>query len=281
MSYSNLSSPGLSLSAAVSWGAADFSGGIASKTSNAFRVVLVAHATGLVFMLSLALLRREPIPDWSSILWGAVAGLVGGIGLAAFYKSLAVGTMGINASLSAVITALVPLLFSFRTEGLPDGIRLVGFALAMISIWVMSAQRGSSSQRKGLGLAVIAGLGFGGFLLFMKLGGSQAVFWPLVSARSASFLLMLAIVLLSGGQWTLNRSSVSYMLAAGILDSSANALYVGATQRGRLDVAAVLSSLYPVSTILLARLVLKERLSGLQSTGIVVALVAVSLIAVK
>ena len=281
MPYSNLSSPGLSLSAAVSWGAADFSGGVASKTSNAFRVVLVAHATGLVFMLSLALLRREPIPGWSSIVCGAVAGLVGGIGLAAFYKSLAVGKMGINASLSAVITAVVPLLFSFRTEGLPDAIRLLGFALALISIWVMTAQRDSSSQVKGLGLAVIAGLGFGGFLLFIKLGGSKAVFWPLVSARSASFLLMLAIVLLSAGAWTLSRSSLSYMLAAGILDSSANALYVGATQRGRLDVAAVLSSLYPVSTILLARLVLKERLSKLQTTGIVFALLAVLLIAAK
>src|SRR5438270_13767312 len=120
----NLVSPGLSLSAAISWGAADFSGGIAAKTANAFRVVLVAHGTGLVFMLSLAVLLREPIPGWSAIVWGAVAGLVGGIGLAAFYKSLAVGTMGLNASLSSVITALVPLLFSFRTEGLPDAIQM-------------------------------------------------------------------------------------------------------------------------------------------------------------
>src|SRR5690242_2341818 len=122
----SLISPGLSLSAAVSWGAADFSGGIATKKTDAFCVVLVAHATGLIFMLAVALLQSEPIPSWSAMLWGAVAGLIGGIGLAAFYKSLAVGAMGINASLSCVITALVPLLFSFRTEGLPHAIQMTG-----------------------------------------------------------------------------------------------------------------------------------------------------------
>ncbi len=277
----NFTSPGLSLLAAVSWGAADFSGGIAAKTANVFRVVLVAHATGLVFMLSLALLAREPIPNWSSLIWGAVAGLVGGIGLAAFYRSLAVGTMGINASLAAVITALVPLSFSFRTEGLPHTIRMTGFALSMLSIWIIAGQQGSASQSKGLGLAVVAGLGFGGFLLFIKLAGSQAVFWPLAAARSASFLLMLTIILMSGGEWKVSRGAVSYMLVAGILDSGANALYVAATQRGRLDVAAVLSSFYPGATIILARVVLKERLSRLQSAGIGMALVAVSLIAAQ
>lgn len=277
----NFSSPALSLLAAVSWGAADFSGGVATKTANAFRVVLVAHATGLLFMLWLALLVREPIPDWRSLMWGGLAGFAGGIGLAAFYKSLAVGTMGVNASLSAVITALVPLLFSFGTEGLPHVIQMTGFALAMLSIWVIAGQRGRASQSKGLGLAIIAGLGFGGFLLFIKLAGSQAVFWPLVAARSASFLLMLAITLAGGGEWKVSRGTVFYMLVAGILDSGANALYVAATQRGRLDVAAVLSSFYPAGTIILARVLLKERFSRLQSAGIVMALVAVALIASK
>jgi len=277
----NLISPCLSLSAAVSWGAADFSGGIAAKTANVFSVVVVAHATGLVFTLSLALLFGEPISGWSSVLWGAVAGIVGGIGLAALYKSLAVGPMGINAPLSSVITAVVPLVFSFSTEGLPNAIQMTGFALAMLSVWVIAAQRGTTSQSKGLGLSVASGIGFGGFLLFIKLAASQAVFWPLASARAASFLLMLAIILLTGGEWNVSRSSLSYMLVAGILDSGANALYVVATQRGRLDAAAVLSSLYPAITVILARLILKERFSRLQSVGMVVALIAVALIASK
>ncbi|MGI9075689.1 MAG: EamA family transporter [Bryobacteraceae bacterium] len=274
----NFISPGLSLLAAVSWGAADFSGGIATKTANPFTVVLVAHVTGLAFMLSLARLIGEPIPGWTSILWGAVAGLIGGIGLAAFYKSLSVGTMGVNASLSSLVTALVPLLFSFSTEGLPHAIQMIGFALAMLSIWAIAAQRGTVRQSKGLGLAFVAGLGFGGFLLLIKLAGSHAVFWPLASARVASLLLMVTIVLATSGEWRISRRSVSYILLAGILDSGANALYVAATQHGRLDVAAVLSSLYPASTIILARLVLQERFSRLQAAGIVAALVAVSLI---
>jgi drug/metabolite transporter (DMT)-like permease len=232
-------------------------------------------------MLSLALVLREPIPNWRSLIWGAVAGFVGGIGLAAFYKSLSVGTMGVNASLAAVLTALVPLLFSFGTEGVPHAIQMTGFAVAMLSIWVIAGQRGGAGQSKGLGLAVIAGLGFGGFLLFIKLAGSQAVFWPLVAARSASFLLMLAITISGRGEWKVRRSTVFYMLIAGVLDSGANALYVAATQRGRLDIAAVLSSFYPAGTIILARLLLKERFSPLQSAGMIMALVAVALIAYK
>jgi drug/metabolite transporter (DMT)-like permease len=277
----NLVSPGLSLSAAVSWGAGDFSGGIAAKTVNVFSVVVIAHAVGLGFMSLLAVLSREPIPGRTSILWGMVAGLVGGIGLAAFYKALAVGKMGVNAPLASVITVLLPLLFSFHTEGLPRATQMIGLALAMLSIWLITAQRGGDGGSRGLGLAVVAGIGFSGFLLFIKLAGYEAVFWPLVCARAASFLLMLAILLVSGGAWKPSRSSMPYILLAGILDSGANALYVAATQRGRLDVAAVLSSLYPASTVILARLVLKEHLSRLQSAGMAAALVAVSLIAAK
>jgi drug/metabolite transporter (DMT)-like permease len=275
----NLASPALSLSAAVTWGAADFSGGLATKRANPFHVVVVAHMTGLVFMLVLAVAFGEAVPGWSTLLWGAVGGLVGGIGLAAFYKSLAVGTMGVNAPLSAVITALVPLLFSFRTEGLPHVIQMAGFALALISIWIIASPHGAVGKPKGVALAVVAGIGFGGFLLFMKLAGSQSVFWPLVSARAASALLMTAIVLMTTRVPDLKRAPLGWIFLAGILDAGANALYLAAAQRGRLDVAAVLSSLYPASTVILARFVLKEHLSRLQFLGMIAALVAVVLIA--
>ena len=277
----NLISPALSLSAAVTWGAGDFSGGMATKAANTFNVVVVAHATGLAFMVSLALLTGESVPGWTTLLWGAVAGLVGGIGLAAFYQSLAIGTMGLNAPLSAVITALVPLLFSFRTESMPHAVQIAGIALAMVSIWLIATPHGMSAQSKGLPLAVLAGVGFGGFLLCMKLAGSRSIFWPLVSARAASFLLMLGIVVLTGRSWKSGRGVLGWMLLAGILDSGANALYVAAAQRGRLDVAAVLSALYPASTVVLARMVLKERLSRMQIVGMIAALAAVVLIAGK
>ena len=275
----NFVGPGLSLAAAASWGAADFSGGLATKRVNPFGVVVVAHGTGLLFMLLLALLAKEPVPSRISLLWGMAAGLVGGIGLAALYKALAIGKMGVNAPLSAVIAALLPLLFSFSTEGLPRPLQLVGFVLALISIWLIAAQPGASGGREGLGLAVVAGIGFSGFLLFSKLAGAHALFWPLVFARLASLLLMLAIVLISRPEWKPAKGALPYMLVAGVLDSGANALYVAATQHGRLDVAAVLSSLYPASTVILARVLLKERLSQPQSAGIVAALIAVPLIA--
>jgi drug/metabolite transporter (DMT)-like permease len=275
----DLTAPFLSLSAAVTWGAADFSGGLATKTVNAFRVVVVAHATGLLFMGALALMLGEAIPSGRALLFGAVAGAVGGIGLAAFYKSLAVGTMGINAPLSAVITALLPLAYSFFTEGAPHVLRIVGFVLALVSIWVMAAPRsGVARGQPGLGLAVVAGIGFGGFLLLMKLAGPHGVFWPLASARAASFLLMLVLVFFAGARPKSDAGALKYMIIAGILDSAANALYVMSAQRGRLDVAAVLSSMYPASTLILARIVLKERLSRLQACGTIAALVAVGLI---
>jgi drug/metabolite transporter (DMT)-like permease len=275
----NFVGPGLSLAAAASWGAADFSGGLATKRVNPFGVVVVAHGTGLLFMLLLAFLAQEPVPSRISLLWGMAARLVGGIGLAALYKALAIGKMGVNAPLSAVITALLPLLFSFSTEGLPRPLQLVGFALAFISIWLIAAQPAASGGREGLGLAAMAGIGFSGFLLFSKLAGAHAVFWPLVFARLASLLLMLAIVLMSGQDWKPAKGALPYMLVAGVLDSGANALYIAATQHGRLDVAAVLSSLYPASTVMLARVLLKERLSPPQGAGIVAALIAVPLIA--
>jgi drug/metabolite transporter (DMT)-like permease len=275
----NLISPSLSLSAAFSWGAADFSGGIATKRSNVFSIVIIAHATGLVFMLLLAVASGEAIPGPTSLLWALAAGAAGGAGLACLYKALAVGKMGLTAPLSAVITALVPVVFNFGSEGLPHGSQLLGFALAFVSIWLIARQSGGAGASEGFGLAIAAGAGFGGFLLFIKFAGVQAVFWPLVVARAASLGLMVASNLISRGRWRPAPGMLRYVLLAGVLDSGANALYVAATQHGRLDVAAVLSSLYPASTVLLARVVLKERLSRLQSAGMGTALLAVMLIA--
>lgn len=284
----NLVSPFLSLSAAVSWGAADFSGGFATKRSNVFGVVVVAHGIGLLFMVALAFLTQEHLPSSTSLLWGVAAGSVGGAGLACLYKALAVGQMGLTAPLSAVISALVPILYSFRTAGLPHGTQLFGFVLAIASIWLIATQSGSSAESKGLWLSVAAGIGLGGFLLFIKFAGTEAVFWPLVTARAGSFGVNALILILGFSSarsaahpqsWKPVSGVMRYIVIAGILDSAANALYVAATQRGRLDVAAVLSSLYPTSTVILARVLLKERWSRLQSLGLITALAAVPLVA--
>ena len=240
-------------------------------------MVAIAHAAGLAFMVALALLFREAVPGAASLAWAAAAGVIGGAGLACLYRALAVGKMGLNAPLSSVIAALVPLTFSLFSEGVPHVWRMVGFAVALVSIWLIASQSGAAGS-DGIGLAIGAGVGLGGFLLLIKFAGSTAVFWPLVVARAGSLGLMLAIIFFGRAEWRSAMESLRWVLLAGFLDTGANALYVAATQTGSLAVAAVLSSLYPASTIILARLVLKERWSRLQSVGIAAALVAVGLI---
>ena len=277
-SYSTLSA-GLSLSAAVTWGAADFNGGFAAKKANAFWVVVVAHGTGLLFMAALALGTHDPLPGREALMWGVAAGFCGGIGLAAFYRALAIGQMGINAPISAVLTALLPVIIGFREQGLPSHIQFAGFGLALVAIWLLATPQGESGRPRGLGLAVVAGFGFSGFLVCSKFAGQHSLFWPLVAARVTSVGLMLLIVLTARIRWNPGAKSLRYMVLAGILDSTGNALFVAATQHGRLDVAAVLASFYPASTVVLARLLLKERISLLQGTGILAALISVPLIA--
>lgn len=268
----------LSLGAAGVWGGGDFAGGIAAKRANVFRVVAGAHACGLVLMLALAWLTREPIPPRSSLYWGVVAGITGAFGIAALYKGLAIGRMGIVAPVASVITGVLPVLVGIRTEGLPDRLQLTGFALALVSIWFIARPDGEIDSRRGLGLAVLAGVMFGLFLVSGRQAGHHGVFWPLVAARTASTLLMLMIVAFSARDSRPLREAFVPIVLSGVLDSGANAMFIAATRHGRLDVAAVLSSLYPASTVILARVLLKERISAMQNLGIVGALIAVALI---
>jgi drug/metabolite transporter (DMT)-like permease len=270
---------GLALAGAALWGAGDFSGGIGSKGSNAFGVVVIAHGTGLVCMLALAVIIGEPIPSHAALLWGAAAGFGGGLGLVSLYRALAIGQMGINAPVAAVITGALPVLFGIWKEGRPALIQIVGFGVALIAIWLIALPSGKIGRPKGIGLAICAGLGFGVYLICSKQASSEAVFWPMVTARAASMAEMLLIVSISGQPWKPARNLLPYMLAAGIFDSVGNMFFMYAVRNGRLDVATVLSSLYPATTVLLARFVLKERISGLQTVGMVAALVAVPLIA--
>lgn len=269
----------LSLAAAVSWGAADFSGGLASKKSNVYGVVLVAHAVGLLFNAIVALLWHDPWPGATSMMWGVAAGLVGAVGLMSLYRALAIGTMGINAPVAAVVTGILPVAFTFLTLGLPTRLQLGGFVLALIAIWLIAMPAGELGRPKGLGLAVLAGVGFSGFLLFIKLAGTVAKFWPLVGARAASLAFM--VILVSGMQvdWKSLGANWRAMVFCGIFDSLGNILFVYAATRGRLDIAAVLSSLYPASTLILARVILKERIGKVQAVGIVLALGSVAMIA--
>jgi drug/metabolite transporter (DMT)-like permease len=267
------------LAASATWGAGDFSGGIATKRANVISVITVVHAIGFVFMLILAIATREPIPPLADWIWGAVAGLAGVFGLIAFYQALASGRMGVAAPITGVTAALLPVIVGLVSEGLPNANHLVGFVLALISVFLVSYALGTTWNSSGAGLAILGGIGFGLFLVFAGQIGNTAVFWPLVAARAASTTTMALVSLRRRLPLPVDRNLRLPVLAAGALDALGNVFYVLASQAGRLDVAAVLSSLYPAMTILLAALILKEHIGRIQLIGIVLALLAISLIA--
>jgi drug/metabolite transporter (DMT)-like permease len=189
--------------------------------------------------------------------------------------------MGVVAPVASVITAVLPVLFGIAIEGLPGRNQMLGFALAVVSLWLITRPHGEMDRRQGLGLALFAGAMFGLLLISGKEAGRYGVLWPLVGARAASTTLMFLIVAFSPRDRSPLRPALLPILLSGLLDTLANAMFIAATRHGRLDVAAVLSSLYPASTVLLAWIVLKERISRTQGAGIVGALIAVALISAR
>ena len=268
-----------SLAAAFAWGVGDFTGGQAAKLRNVFAVVIIADIAGLVLMLALALGRGEALPSRHGMIMAALAGVVGGAGLTAFYRALSLGRVGLNASVTAVLAVALPVLFGVFTEGLPKPLQLAGFALALLSIALISLSDLAAGPPRGFGLAVLAGAGFGGFLILSKLAGDHGLFWILTVIRVASLALVLIIFWSTEKRWLPSWSGWRLATVAGILDVLGNLFYVLATRAGRMDVSAVLSSLYPAVTIALAIIFLHERMSLPQKFGIAGALAATVLLA--
>jgi drug/metabolite transporter (DMT)-like permease len=269
----------LGLASALSWGAGDYSGGIASRRSPVLGVLAVGQATGVALSAGLALLGGEPFPPAGALGWAALAGASGAVGLAALYRGLAVGRMAVVAPISAVLSAAIPVVVGALGEGLPPAPKLAGFGLALAGIWLVARVGETGEGRAGLGLALLAGCGFGGFLSLMDRAADGGTFWPLAAARGTSLAITLSAVLVRRRPWAPPRPALPVILLSGALDAAGNAFFVLASQVGRLDVAAVLSSLYPASTVLLAALILRERVSRPQGVGIGAVLAAIALIA--
>ena len=268
------------LSASLSWGAGDFSGGLATRRANVMTVVMAAYTLGFALLIAVALLWSEPFPSALDLIWGSVAGLAGAVGLVAFYQALSVGRMGITAPISGMLAAALPVIFSALFIGLPNLFQLTGFVLALIAVWFISRPERAKGRPEGLGLALLAGLGFGSFFILIDQVSPHAIFWPLAAARLSSIFFILAIVLLRRQEIFPKKAAFPFILLAGILDAAGNVFFVLATHSGRLDVAAVLSTLYPAVTVLLASIFLKERVTRFQAIGIVVALIAIPLISI-
>lgn len=279
----------LALSSALFYGSADFFGGLTARRANTIAAVFVSQFVGLVLLLvALPFLPAAAVTtsDW---IWGIVAGVSGSIGVALLYRALAVGTMAVVAPITAVCAALIPVLFAFGMGERVGALTIVGIALAFVAIVLVSQPRTSSddevqaSERKrslppGVLLALLAGVVVGLFFLALARTSTGAGMWPLVAARITSIALFGSIALAMGRSLRMNASATVTATTGGALDMVANALYMIAARAGPLSIVVTLASLYPAATVILARLVLGERLSFVQSAGIVCALAAVVVI---
>jgi drug/metabolite transporter (DMT)-like permease len=280
----------LGLAAAAIWGTSDFVGGIAARRLPSPAVVTLSHSLSLALLLSLALTHGSKWPGTTSAIYGALAGLACGAGVMVLYRALAMGGMGMTAAVSGVLAAVLPVIWAFATEGLPRVPQLAGIALAALAIWMIARAPGSRASRRAIVLGAASGVSFGCLYIFLKLAARGGVLWPLVCTRVASTALALVVTWIGVRRTGAVERDVVPSLAwpgwavlgliaiAGVFDASGNTFYTVATRLGRLDIAAVLSSLYPASTILLAALILKERTTRSQTAGMALALVAVALI---
>ncbi len=267
-----------SLGAVSAWGTSDFLGGYTSRRASSFPLTMMGHGTGMVVMATVALLTHAPLPEAHAVKWALVAGVSGGGALAIFYRALASGKMGLTAPVAAVLGAAIPTLFAIFTEGLPGNLKLLGFVMAALGIWLISRTE-ETAELKGLGMAVLAGVGFAGFFMAVKQAGDGSPFWIAVCSRFAS-LVVTGIIVIARRDFHLGRTSMIMGAIAGVLDITGSVMFVRAAQLGRLDTAVVLTSLYPVLTVLYARIFLKEKFTRWKTVGMLAALASVPLIAV-
>ena len=278
MATSELAAAALGLASAATWGAGDFCGGLASRRSNAIGVVMAGDLIGGALLAALALLTSETLPPAVELLWGAGAGLAGAAGLLALYRALAAGRMSVASPLTAIFAGLLPVLFGMATEGLPSLFQLGGFALALVGVWYLASTGRFDFQWRDLGPPLLAGVGFGVFFILIDQATRTVALWPLVASRVAG-ISGLALYAFATRQFVLPaRAHWPLTMLVGVLDAGGNGFFALAARAGRLDVAAGLASLYPASTVLMAWLLLKERITRRQALGIAAALAAIVLI---
>ena len=265
------------------WGAADFAGGYGARRANAFVLTAFSHVCAFALMFSIALGQHGEFPSRASIVWALAAGASGGFSLAIFYRALASSQMGVTAPIAALVGAAIPTLVDIALEGAPTRWTIGGFGLAIVAIWLItrpesSDKKDSSGRPAGVGMAALAGVGFASFYLCIHQASGSPV-WIAALSRIGSFTATAIAVIATRAPLTLDRIRATLGMLAGFLDITASALFIFASQHGRLDEAVVLTSLYPAVTVLLARLILKEHVSRWKFIGLLAALAAVPMIA--
>ena len=250
-----------------------------TRRANAFLFTAIVHLSGLIVTGALALFTHAPFPGMVSVEWSLVAGALGGTALVFFYRALSRGNMGLIAPVAAVLSAAIPTIVTAFSDGFPGKRQVLGFVLAAIGVWLISRTEGDSGRPEGLGVAVLAGIGFAGFYLCTHKAGNASALWVATVSRIASFLVTAGIVLFGRHLNRVPAPVLGIACVAGILDIGGSVAFVRASQIGRLDSAVVLSSLYPAVTVLLARIFLHEHFSRARTIGMLAALAAVPMIA--
>ncbi len=271
----------LAVLSSAAYGAADFFGGLATKRSSIFSVVVFSQATGLILVLLCIPFLPPSAPTSIDFAWGAASGLAGGSGVALLYYGLAVGVMSVVAPVTAVCAVIIPLAAGVALGERMTGPATIGVFLAIVAIVLVSQTetvKGRNGATTGVAIGVASGIAIGLFLVFLKRTGPSAGLWPLVAARAVAVALFITAGLVSRAKLAPRDGAMSLVVACGALDAFANILYLLAVRRGPLSIVATLTSLYPASTIVLARVFLGERLRLLQQAGVACAVAAIVLI---
>jgi drug/metabolite transporter (DMT)-like permease len=267
------------IASAALYGAADFLGGMASRRASTLAVVVWSQAAGLVMLLLVLPLLPDASPSRSDWFWGAVAGIAGSIGVGLLYRALAIGTMAVVAPTTAVCAVVIPVMAGLLAGERLGGLTIAGIGLAVVAIVLVSQERGTTLvARKGIGIAFLSGVAIGFFFLALARTAPAAGMWPLVASRAISLVLFGGLGLATAQPMMMASSVARIAIGGGVVDMAANALYLAATRYGALSIVVTLASLYPASTVILARVVLGERLSRWQIAGVVCALGAIVLI---
>ena len=272
---------GLSLLSAATWGGSDFAGGWGARRASTVLITAAGQLISLSLLLLICFTLQLPIPGKQYLLYAAIGGFEGAFALAIFYRALSMSAMGLTAALTGLITALIPVVFDLLHSGWPHVLTSAGLMLGLAAIWLISRtpSKGAATPSKALLLGAMAGVGFGAQLILFKMAAGGGVVWALTAGRAAGLLAILLMIVLAPpkGRW------IGFWLAgalSGCLDGIGNLFYMMASQMGRLDVTAVICSMYPAGTIILAAVVLRERPTLRQLAGMGLALVAVALLSV-
>jgi len=251
---------------------------MASRRAPVFGVSFLVQVIGVVLAGAAALVAGETIPTPGVAVIAAAAGVVGVIGIIGLYQGLAVGRMGVVAPVTGVLAASLPVVVGIATEGVPAVSVLVGIGFALVSVVLVSRAPGHDDRPSGIEFALLAGGGIGVFNVLIGQLPEGQVFGPLAVLKLTAGLVIAAVVLLGRRRWRVPRPTVPLALGVGLADMAGNALFVLASQAGRLDIAATLSSLYPVTTVVLAIALTGERIGRSHLFGIATAAIAIALI---